>query len=105
MIVSPRAPKVCLLVVAAIAALSRPSVAQTCTAPSTYSAYTGTDAKPIPPAPLLGVANTVIADPTFGSSILRVTDQSTANGASFIPTDAGYHRTWNANSTAIKLQG
>jgi len=75
------------------------------TAPSTYSAYTGTDAKPIPPAPALSTANSVISDPTFGSHILRVTDASTQGGESFISTDAGFHRTWNADSTAIKLTG
>src|SRR5215813_2148970 len=75
------------------------------TAPSTYSAYTGTDTKTIPPAPALGTANTVIKDPTFGSQILRATDANTNSGESFISTDAGSHRTWNANSTAIKLTG
>jgi hypothetical protein len=44
------------------------------TAPSTYSAYTGTDVKTIPPAPALGPANSVIQDPSFGSMILRVCD-------------------------------
>ncbi len=75
------------------------------TPPSTYSAYTGTDTKIIPPAPVLGSANSVINDPTFGSRILRVTDPNTNSGESFISTDAGFHRTWNANSTAIKLTG
>jgi len=75
------------------------------TAPSTYNAYTGTDTKVIPPAPALGPANSVIVDPTFGSRILRVTDQNTRGGRSFMPTDAGFHRTWNADSTAIKLMG
>lgn len=75
------------------------------TAPSTYSAYTGTDVKTIPPAPALGPANSVITDPTFGSSILRVTDSNTNAGESFVSTDAGNHRAWNANSTAIKLTG
>jgi hypothetical protein len=75
------------------------------TAPSTYSAYTGTDAKTIPMAPSLGPANSVINDPTFGSRILRVTDPNTNGGESFISTDAGSHRAWNANSTAIKLTG
>lgn len=75
------------------------------TALSTYSAYTGTDVKTPPPAPALGAANTVINDPTFGTPILRVTDPNTNGGESFIPTDAGSHRTWNANSTAIKLTG
>src|SRR6516165_9171877 len=75
------------------------------TAPSTYSAYTGTDVKMAPPAPALGPANSVIKDPTFGSQILRVTDPNTNAGESFVSTDAGNHRAWNANSTAIKLTG
>src|ERR1051326_9620658 len=75
------------------------------TAPTTYSAYTGTDAKSIPKAPNLGPANSVFVDPTFGSRILRVTDANTSGGESFISTDAGFHRAWNANSTAIKLGG
>jgi len=41
----------------------------------------------------------------FGSRILRVTDQNTHAGQSFISTDAGFHRTFNADSTAIKLTG
>src|SRR5262249_13355185 len=61
--------------------------------------------KAIPPTPALGAANTVIKDPTFGSRILRVTDANTSSGRSFMPTDAGNQRTWNANSTAIKLIG
>src|SRR5262245_19888383 len=74
-------------------------------APSTYSAITDTNVRSIPPAPSLGPANSVITDPTFGSRILRVTDQNTSSGRSFISTDAGSHRTWNADSTAIKLTG
>jgi hypothetical protein len=73
--------------------------------PTTYSAYTGTDAKPIPDAPALGPANSIIQDPTFGSRILRVTDAHTNGGNSLIPEYAGYWRTWNANSTALKLHG
>ena len=73
-------------------------------APSSYAAYSGTDPKPSPsPPPALGPANSVINDPAFGSRILRVTDASTASGNSLIPEDAGYFRTWNANSTALKL--
>jgi len=74
-------------------------------APSTYAAYTGTDPKPRPsPAPHLGPANSVVVDPTFGSRVLRVTDSHTAGGSSLIPEDAGFFRTWNANSTAFKLE-
>src|SRR5215472_12011847 len=75
------------------------------TAPSTYSAYTGTDVKSIPTAPALGPANSVIQDPTFGSMILRVTDPNTMAGEPFVSTDSGEHRAWNADSTAIKLTG
>src|SRR5437870_5747190 len=58
-------------------------------APNSYSAYSGTDVKTQPPAPVLGAANSIFTDPTFGSRILRVTDQNTASGQSFIPGDAG----------------
>src|SRR5262245_46623775 len=75
------------------------------TAPSRYSAYTGTDPKAVPAAPALGPANSVINDPTFGSRILRVTDPNTSAGESFISTDSGFHRAWNADSMAIKLTG
>ena len=73
------------------------------TAPTTYSAYTGTDAKLIPSAPVLGASNSMINDPAFGSRIVRVTDANTASGNSLLPEYAGYYRTWNANSTALKL--
>lgn len=83
--------------------LFKPLQAQT--APSTYSAYTRTDTKIIPPAPALGPANSFINDPTFGSRILRVTDPNTNGGESFVSTDSGFHRAWNADATAIKLTG
>src|SRR5215470_1375757 len=79
--------------------------AQAQTAPSSYSAYSGTDTKPIPPAPALGPANSVFADPTFGSHILRVTDANTNAGESFISTDSGFRRAWNADSTEFMLTG
>ena len=75
------------------------------TAPTTYSAYSGTDAKQIPHAPALGPVNSIIRDPTFGSRILRVTDAHSHGGDSLIPEYAGFFRTWNANSTALKLHG
>src|SRR5881296_3225248 len=74
-------------------------------APTTYPLYKGTDPKPVPPAPALGPANSVITDPTFGTRILRVTDQNTDSGNSLISTETGFKRTFNANSTAIKLSG
>jgi hypothetical protein len=78
---------------------------QSASSPSTYSAYTGTDPKPMPAAPALGPANTTINDPTFGTPILRVTDANTKSGQSFISIDAGIFRAWNADSTAIRLTG
>ena len=102
-----RASQLLLVAVLAVLLLSHSAGAQSssaATAPSTYSAYSGTDAKPSPfPPPALGPANSVLIDPTFGSRILRVTDANTAGGASLIPEDAGFFRTWNANSTALKL--
>src|SRR5207253_3303256 len=81
-------------------------VANADVAPVTYpSLYSGTDSKVIPPAPALGPANSVLTDPTFGSRILRVTDQNTRAGESFISTQSGFQRSFNANSTAIKLTG
>jgi hypothetical protein len=85
--------------------LAGPPFQQVQPAPSTYTAYTGVDMKIIPPAPALGPANSVFKDPTFGSRILRVTDPNTKAGQSFVSTDSGFARTWNANSTAIKLTG
>src|SRR5262249_43956459 len=81
------------------------ATAQAQTAPSAYSAYTGTATRMIPPPPALGAANSVIIDPTFGSRILRVTDQNTNGGESFVSIDSGSFRSWNADSTAIKLTG
>jgi hypothetical protein len=77
--------------------------------PSSYAAYTGLDIKPVPPAPAPGPANSIFWDPTFGSRILRVTDDTTKWDtalnvpASFISIDSGFIRAWNANSTAFKL--
>lgn len=82
-----------------------PNAATIRASPSSYNAYTGTDVKPVPPPPALQGANTVFTDPTFGSEILRVTDANSNGGESFIPTDAGNLRTFNANNTAIKLTG
>ncbi len=94
-----------LLFVSFVWTISAAPSPQSANSPSTYSAYTGTDPKPLPPPPALGPANTAIADPTFGTQILRVTDENTQSGQSFISIDAGFFRAWNADSTAIKLTG
>jgi hypothetical protein len=94
-----------LLFVSVVWTISAAPGPQSANSPSTYSAYSGTDPKPLPPPPALGPANTAIADPTFGTQILRVTDENTQSGQSFISIDAGFFRAWNADSTAIKLTG
>src|SRR5262249_49010506 len=96
---------VLLLFVSFVWTISAAPSPQSASSPSTDPAYTGTDPKPLPPAPALGPANTAIADPTFGTRILRVTDENTKSGQSFISIDAGFFRAWNADSTAIKLTG
>lgn len=88
-----------------------------CTSPSTYSAYSGTDVRPAPdPPPAVGPVNSTITDPVFGSRILRVTDENTwtkiasyggnqtYRNASFIPSDSGFFRTWNSDSTAFQFE-
>src|SRR5262249_48058460 len=73
------------------------------TAPSTYSAYTGTDAKAVPPAPAVGPANSVVTDPTFGSKILRVTDANTNGGVGFIFRDAGKSKKTNFRRISVEV--
>lgn len=91
------------MMIAAVLGAATPAFSAT--APTTYSAYSGTDPKASPsPPPALGPANSTFKDPTFGSRILRVTDGNTLGGASLISEDAGFFRTWNANSTAVKLR-
>src|SRR5213593_1452834 len=90
----------CLALACGLLFVAATSFAQ---APSSYSAYTGTDNKTVPPAPPLGPANSVITDPTFLSRILRATDANTSAGRSFMPVGAGFFRTWNSDSTAFQL--
>src|SRR5262245_65573855 len=94
---------VVVLNILACAVISR--VVRAEVAPTTYPLYKGTDSKPVPPAPALGPANSVFTDPTFGTRILRVTDRNTDSGNSVISTETGFKRTFNADSTAIKLSG
>lgn len=70
----------------------------------TYGGYTGTDRRPPPTPPTIGGKNTIFLDPTFGSRILRVTDATTASGYALMPEDAGFFRTFNSDSTALKLK-
>jgi hypothetical protein len=86
-------------------ALDLEKAAAVAAAPTTYSAYSGTDYKPVPHAPALGPANYQFTDPTFGSRMLRVTDANTNAGESFISEYAGTFRTFNVDTTAIKLMG
>lgn len=62
------------------------------TPPNTYSATTNTNVYTDGSPPTLGAAGTTYTDPTFGTTILRVTDANTLSsfsrtGISFFPTD------------------
>ena len=69
--------------------------------PDSYAARTDRDLEVKPPLPTLGAAGTTIIDPTFGSTILRVTDLSIQAGS----PNTSYHvssqglATWNSSST------
>jgi hypothetical protein len=90
-----------------LAAQSQPSApsgtAHAATAPKEYAAHTDRklDAYPEKP-PTIGPAGSIITDPTFGSRIVRVTDESSdpkhLNRSLFTPSSAEQN-TWNTTST------
>jgi len=76
--------------------------APSATVPLSYSAITDTVARPEPALPALGPAGSIITDPDFASSILRVSDGNTIPGdlnTSFRTVSMAHHNAWNANST------
>ncbi|HWX40645.1 MAG TPA: hypothetical protein VN345_05795, partial [Blastocatellia bacterium] len=78
------------------------SAAPSATVPLSYSAITDTVARPEPALPALGPAGSIITDPDFASSILRVSDGNTIPGdlnTSFRTVSMAHHNAWNANST------
>lgn len=76
------------------------------TPPSFYCATTSTGILAEPPLPTLGPANSILTDPTFGSKILRVTDENTGASIntgfanrSFRTFASAEANTWNTDST------
>lgn len=72
--------------------------------PTRYKARSDRTVVPLPPLPTLGPAGTTIADPIFGSPILRVTDDHTradAPGVSFRTPDAATAHGWAADGSAF----
>jgi hypothetical protein len=61
-----------------------------------------------PPAPALGPAGSVVADPAFGSRILRVSDANTLPGTyrnrSFVTPSSAEQNVWNADATIFYVK-
>lgn len=76
--------------------------------PLSYNAVTDRTPRPVPALPALGGAGSTVTDPTFGTSILRVTDPNTrpdrANRAFHTPSSAEAN-TWNTDSTIFYITG
>ncbi len=70
--------------------------------PVSYNAITDLVPRPEPPLPALGPAGTKIIDPTFKTTILRVTDPNTnpeAIGGGFLTPAGSFEVNWNADTT------
>jgi hypothetical protein len=77
-------------------------------APARYTAIADDAPRPEPALPTLAGAGTVIADPTFGSRILRVTDpdsQPGYPGAGFLTPAGSFENNWNADTTMFWVWG
>jgi hypothetical protein len=70
--------------------------------PTSYQAATDTNPAPEPALPTLGAAGTSIVDPTFNSTIVRVTDGNTRPNAlnrSFKTPSGTHQNAWNKTGT------
>jgi hypothetical protein len=76
--------------------------------PSTYNAVSDLAVRTKPALPALGTANQWFVDPTFGTRILRVTDQNSPTlgpGNSFLAPSAGFTNNWSADSRHFWIVG
>jgi hypothetical protein len=96
----------CLIVCAALASFAvsawNAASAQAQSAPVTYQATSDRSARPKPPLPALGMANSKFTDPTFGSRMLRITDGNTRPGSpgrSYTTPSAAHQTAWNVDSS------
>jgi carbohydrate binding protein with CBM6 domain len=72
--------------------------------PLAYNAITDRTARSKPALPNVGAAGSQFADPTFGSTMMRVTDGTTRPGAlnrSYRVSSNAHVSVWNANTTAF----
>jgi len=77
-------------------------------APTTYTAPTDRDVRPYPPLPVLGPAGYQFSDPTFGSKMLRVTDDNTRPdrlGRFWASPTFTVTSGWNTDSTKFFVEG
>ena len=76
-------------------------------APSSYFAIKNRNAYPKPQPPTLGAAGWRFVDPTFGTRLLRVTDQNTRPGfpgRSYSTPSAAHQLAWNATSDRFYIR-
>jgi hypothetical protein len=92
----------CAVALASLGARWNCAALQAQSAPAAYQAATDRDARPKPPVPVVGPANSKFTDPTFGSRMLRVTDGTTRPGSpgrSYTTPSAAHQTAWNADSS------
>jgi|GEM_PF-1994040 len=78
------------------------SLVANASAPLRYNAISDNMPRPEPPAPQLGPAGYKFQDPTFGTTLLRVTDENTnpdAIGGGFLTPGGSFEVNWNADTT------
>lgn len=73
--------------------------------PTQYDAMTEMKEIPLPPLPRLGPAGFVFKDPTFGTRIVRVTDEKTDAGRPCRTPSASEHNSFNADSSMFFVLG
>jgi hypothetical protein len=90
-----------------VASRKMPAQGPSCGPPS-YCARTDRTWIPLPAPPSLGPAGSVVVDPSFGSRVLRVTDEKTLpehhNFSYFTPSSAAQNA-WNVTSTRFYVEG
>src|SRR5438477_5453120 len=103
---SPSTPRnvfrITALAFVAITQFSTLSLYAQAVAPASYTATSDRSTYGKPALPSIGGSGSRFADPTFGSSMLRVTDPNTrpgASGQSYTTPSAAHQTAWNVDST------
>lgn len=74
------------------------------TVPVPSSPQTDRLPRPKPDLPKLGPAGFTFTDPTFGSKMVRITDEKTGGGSTSWRTSSGSDRIWNADGSLFFLE-